>query len=359
MTNAARVMIIAGAGVLVWLALDLILLVVAAILLAIFLRTLAAWLSGRVPLSIGWSLAVVVLVLLGALVGAGVLYARPLAEQADQLTQTIPQAFSDITSWMQQYTWGRWLLDQVGGGQTSGEQVVSQAARVAGTLVHGLVGAAVILFGGLYLAADPAPYLRGVLRLVPPARRRRAAEVLFAIGYMLRWWLLGQALAMALVGLAMGTGLALIGVPLAFALGIFAGVLEFVPLLGPLLGVGPALLLAAAESTRHAAYVLLLYGVVQSAEGYLITPLVQRRVVHLPPVVTITAQVGLSWAAGAIGLLLAVPIAAAVLVAVQMLYVEDRLEGAMHLGAEDAARGELARATYLRDVVPPERARRG
>ena len=353
MNTAVRVTIVAGAAFVLWLALDLVLLVFAAILLAVFLRTIARYVAEHLKLSTGWALALVVVGLLGVLVGAGVLYARPLAEQVDQLTQTLPKAFAELTGWLRQYTWGRWLLDQIGGEQPSGEQVVDHATRVAGTLMQAAIAAAFIVFGGLYLAANPATYLRGLLRLIPPSHRRRAAELLFALGHTVRWWLVGQALAMALVGVTMGVGLAVIGVPLAFALGLVAGLLEFVPLVGPVLGLGPALLLAAAESTRQALYVLVLYGLVQTAESYLITPLVQRKVVDLPPVLTITAQIALSWVAGAMGLLLAVPIAAAALVTTQMLYLQDGLRDEVRIDAEESSRQELASASYLHDLVPP------
>lgn len=351
MTGATRALLITGAVVFLWFALDLILLLFAAILFGILVRTLACWASDQLGISIGWSMTAVLLLLVGAFVGFGFLYAPALAEQTDQLTQTLPQAFAELTAWMRQYAWGTWLLDQISGGEPSGEQVVNHARRVAGSIANGMVGAAVILFAGIYLAADPRPYVRGLLRLVPQERRQRVAEVMFAIAYTLRWWLVGQALAMVLVGLAMGIGLAVIGVPLALALGVVAGLLEFVPLLGPLLALGPALLLAGAESTRDALWVLVLYGVVQSAESYVITPLVQRKAVHLPPVTTITAQVALSWAAGALGLLLAVPLAAATLVAIQMLYVQDRLNSAMHVAAAEIAAEEVAAATYLRDLL--------
>lgn len=355
MTGATRALLITGAALFLWFALELILLLFAAILFGILVRTLACWVSDKLGMSIGWSMAAVLLLLVGAFVGFGFLYAPALAEQTDQLTQTLPQAFAELTAWMRQYAWGTWLLDQISGNEPSGQQVVDHARGVVGSVASGLVAAAVILFAGIYLAADPRPYIRGLLRLVSHGRRRRAAEVLFAIAHTLRWWLVGQALAMVLVGLTMGIGLAIIGVPLALALGVVAGLLEFVPLLGPMLALGPALLLAAAESTRDALWVLVLYGVVQSAESYVITPLVQRKAVHLPPVATITAQVGLSSAAGALGLLLAVPLAAATLVAVQMLYVKDRLNSTMQVEAEDIAAEEVAAATYLHDLIADKR----
>lgn len=342
-------------GLLVYLALDLLLLLFAGILLAIFLRSLACWVSQRTRLPVSWALLVTVLALLGAAVAAGLMYAPRVAEQSELLTQKLPAAAKDVTDWLRQYTWGEWVLDQVAAG-ASEANVSGTATTALSRVTHGMVAIIVVLFTGLYLAAEPTPYIRGVLRLLPEAARWRAAETLYAVGHVLRWWLLGQAVAMTLVGLTMGIGLALIGVQLALLLGLLAGLFEFIPLLGPLLALGPALVLALAEGTRQAGYVLLLYTAVQTAEGYVLTPLVQRKAVELPPVVTITAQVALSWAGGAVGLLVAVPLVAVVMVTTQMLYVKDRLDDGITPEFEKEARQEVERerTRSLRGLLPAD-----
>ena len=134
------------------------------------------------------------------------------------------------------------------------------------------------------------------------------------------------------------------GNSLAFLLGVLAGVFEFIPFLGPLLALGPALMLGLAMGTKTAAYVVVLYVVVQTLEGYVLTPLVQRKVVELQPVVTITAQVALSWAAGPVGLLVAVPLVAVATVVVEMLYIEDRLRDRINPEFESVARAQVAEA---------------
>lgn len=225
--------------------------------------------------------------------------------------------------------------------------VADQAATAAVGIFDAGINFLIVAFVGLYLAVSPLTYVRGVLRLVPMPRRRRAAEVLFAAGFQLRWWLIGQLLAMIIVGILMWIGLSIIGVPLAFALGVLAGLLEFIPTIGPPLAIVPALLLSLVNEPQAALYVLVLYGVVQTVESYLLTPLVQERVVHLPPVVTITAQVFFAWTMGAVGLLVAVPMIAAVKIAIQMWYVEDVLRDDLRLSAEREARKELAEAGVL------------
>jgi predicted PurR-regulated permease PerM len=160
---------------------------------------------------------------------------------------------------------------------------------------------------------------------------------------------------MTLVGLAMGIGLAVIGIQFSFLLGVLAGLFEFVPLVGPVLALGSALLLALAAGPQQALAVLILYLVVQMLESYVLTPLVQQRTVALSPVVTITSQVALSWVAGPLGLIVAVPLTAATMVATQMLYVEDGLDddrAAPQFEAEAQREVTEERSQTLRDVLP-------
>jgi predicted PurR-regulated permease PerM len=378
------VLVILGA-IFLWLAIDLLLLVFAGILLAILLRSLALAVSEHTPVSDGWALLLVILTLLGTVVGAGFLFAPQLGREARELTDTLPDAIEELESQVRQNAFGDWVLDRVleraaltsesgedggkggatqgGGGQGTGEAaagskpvlkdaqdaVVQRAGSAASRLIDGLIALVIVLFTGLYLAAHPQPYIRGLLRLFPLHRRQRIGEVVYAAGYTLRWWLFGQILAMVVVGLMMGVGLAIIGVPLAFALGVLAGLFEFIPTLGPLLGLLPALLLALTQDAQSALWVLALYSVVQTFESYLLTPLVQQRVVHLPPVVTIVAQVFFAWTVGPVGLLIAVPLIAVVMVVVQMLYIEDFLGDDLEVDAEDQGRIEHAEAEPLKD----------
>lgn len=347
-----------GGALFVWFALDLLLLLFAGLLFAIFLRTLSHAVASRTPLGDGLALAAVILVLLGVAGGAGMLFSNQLAAQAEEISERVPQAAKTLMDRLEQSSWGNWLVDQVRGedgevapGGAMGQgQMVQQATGAARWVLDGLIGVVVVMFVGIYLAASPARYIRGLLHLVPIRRRERMGEVLYAIGYTLKWWLFGQLLAMVLVGVVMGTGLALIGVPLAFGLGVLAGLFEFIPTIGPILGVLPALLLAVVDAPQKAVYVLMLYGVLQGLEAYLITPLVQQRVVHLPPVLTISAQMLFAARLGPIGLIIAVPLMAVIQVTIQMLYVKDVLTDRLELTAEEEGRRELEEAGHLQSL---------
>jgi predicted PurR-regulated permease PerM len=163
------------------------------------------------------------------------------------------------------------------------------------------------------------------VRLIPPSRRLRAGAILHEIASTIWYWMLGRLFSMTLLGVLTALGLWLIGVPLPVALGFLAGIMTFVPYLGSIASAIPSVLIAASTDLHLAIYVIVLYFGVHLTEGYILVPLIQRRVVHLPPALILSAQVILGVLAGFLGLLLATPLAAAALVIIRMVYVEDVL----------------------------------
>ena len=177
----------------------------------------------------------------------------------------------------------------------------------------------------IYLAAEPQLYIGGLIKLFPVAARPRARQVIGEIGETLRWWLIGKMGSMLCIGVLTCIGLWIIGVPLALTLGLIAGLLSFIPNFGPIMSAIPAVLFGFIESPATALYVIGLYLGVQFIESYLVTPWIERRTVSLPPALTITFQLLLSVLIGGLGLVLATPILAVIMVLVQMLYIEDVL----------------------------------
>ena len=157
--------------------------------------------------------------------------------------------------------------------------------------------------------------------------RDRADEVLRETGATLRSWLSAKLMTMAVVGVPTALGLWIAGVPLPFALGLFAGLLAFIPNLGPIIGLLPALLLAFPEGQSTVLTVLAIYLGVQTLETYIITPLIQQRKVSLPPALVIAAQLVFGVLFGILGLALATPILAALKTIIRLVYVDDYLDG--------------------------------
>lgn len=314
-------------SIFIWYALNVLMLIFAGILLAVMLRTLADWLSLSTRLSSTWSLLVVIVLLVLGIGGMAWLIAPRVAAQVEQLSVTIPQSIQQIQAGLDQLGWGRWLirvLDIENVRQTA-PQILVHATGWLSTGLGAVFSFIIILFIGIYLAADPLLYTAGILRLVPAGYRPRAQEILGSLGYTLRWWLFGQLAAMSVVGTMTALGLWLLGGPLALTLGLLLFLLDFVPFFGPIVAAIPGVILALAETPTKGIYVILLYIVVQHIESMLVVPLIQKRTVLLPPVLTMVSQVLVGILAGPLGLILATPLTAATLVLVKMLYVEDLL----------------------------------
>ena len=156
-------------------------------------------------------------------------------------------------------------------------------------------------------------------------RRQRLGQTLEKMRSILGFWIVGRLISMCIVGILTTAGLWLLNVPQAIALGVVAGLLTFIPNFGPILAVIPQALLALEVGVNTLAYVVILNVVLQAVESYLVTPVVQRYEVSLPPALTICSQLILGVLLGAIGVIMAAPLTAAILVAVQMLYIHDRL----------------------------------
>ncbi|WP_246109429.1 AI-2E family transporter [Roseimaritima multifibrata] len=186
----------------------------------------------------------------------------------------------------------------------------------------------ILVILGAYFSVSPKTYQTGALRVLPVAWRE-PAKTLFSDSAATLWrWMLGRLLATTIVGVCFGIGLALLGVPLPLELGVFAGLVTFVPNLGGIAAVLPALLLASGEGSSSVIGVLVLYLVIQFGESYLITPLVQQKQVELPPAMVILAQVVAGLLFGVWGIMFATPLVALALLWVRRVYVENYLESA-------------------------------
>ncbi|HMJ64917.1 MAG TPA: AI-2E family transporter [Candidatus Binatia bacterium] len=301
----------------------------AGVLLAVLLRRLADGVAKYTRLSSRWSLAVVYLCLLGILSFGGWLMAKPLSEQIDQLGERLPKAIEQVRSSVEQSSWGQALARQIrSGNDTSAgaQKALTHLTRVFSSTFEAVGSVLLVLFLGGYLAASPDLYTRGVTRLFPVRLRTKVRDRMSELGETLWHWIIGQLLAMTIVGTFIGIGLAVIGVPMPLALGLLAGLLEFIPFFGPLMAGTPAFLLAFTLSPTHALYVVALFIGVNFIENHFLIPLVHRRSVDLPPAVTLISLVAMGTLFGFLGMLLATPMAAVLLVLLRRDYVEGALE---------------------------------
>ncbi|GAA4414404.1 AI-2E family transporter [Nibrella viscosa] len=311
-------------------AFDVLLLVLAATLIALPLRAGANWLSKKTGWKEGIALAIVAILTLALLVGMGWFMSYSIGGQIDQLKAMAPRAIQNAEAHLRQTPFGEWLLENnvkpqrfLEGGSS---RWLGKISGVVSTTLGSLANVYVILFLAAFFAAEPNLYRQGIVLLVPKSGRKRAAEVLDQIGTTLRGWLMGKLFSMTVVGILTYVGLRLLGIPMAGALALFAGLITFIPNFGPLLALLPAVLFALLQGPQLALYVLLLYTSIQFIESNILTPLVQQRIISLPPALVLIAQLIVGIFAGILGLALATPIVAIVLVLVKMLYVQDVLK---------------------------------
>lgn len=314
-TGASRIVWVVGAVALSVILFDVLLLAFAGVLFAVFLRTLSDPVSTHTRISSGWALLIVVVVLAALMALAAWKAAPDVAHQVDELIVDAPKLVDQATESVKSYSWGRWALDQADGAADwlGKPRTVRRAATVVSSGI-GLLGTGlVVLLVGLFIAIEPSPYKRGILRLVPVAGRKKADELLDDVWRVLRAWLLGKLVAMAAIFVVTWGGLIALGVPIALTLALLAAALTFIPNFGPVLAAIPAILLGLQQGTGTALAVAGLYAGAQALESYVLTPLIQRKAVSLPPAITLLAQVAMGLVAGGMGLLLATPLIAAIL----------------------------------------------
>jgi predicted PurR-regulated permease PerM len=319
--------------VLIWYAIDVVLLAFIGILLAILLRAPADWLAARTGMREGWALALVGAVAIALLAAAAVFFGRGVVGQALELVDRIPEIVQNLRERLQETEFGRRFVNvaEASGLFSGGEaQFLGRGLGLLGSTFGAVANVIIVLFFAAFMAAHPRLYIDGFLSLVARKRRERIRDVLYEIGHVLRRWIVAQSLLALCVALLIGIGLILLDAPFALALGLLAGLMEFVPYIGPFVAAIPAILVGFAESPQLALWIALLFLAVQSLESYVLAPLVQHRAVYLPPAVVLFAQVLMGVIVGALGVAVATPLAAAAMVAISMLYVEDVLGDKSH-----------------------------
>jgi predicted PurR-regulated permease PerM len=341
---------------LIYFAIDVLLLLFGAIMLAIFLHGLANISRRYLRLSEGYSVLLVSALLIAALSFSVWLLAPSVADQVKNLRAELPEAAQNVTEYLRNYSWGRLILENMPSGnevieRVNNSNVLSRVGGYFSTTVGALTNIALMILLAIYLASEPKTYIRGFAKLFPQDNRKRVREVLYQIGETLSWWLIGKGASMLFIGLLTWIGLYFIGVPLALTLGLIAGLLSFIPNFGPIFSAIPAILLAFINSPTSALYVLALFVGVQIIESNIVTPLIERRTVELPPVLTVVSQLALAVLFGAVGLILATPILAVVMVLVQTIYIQDILGEETEDLPEDVPQGSEESSTGSKGII--------
>ncbi|TVR26627.1 MAG: AI-2E family transporter [Balneolaceae bacterium] len=331
---------------------DALLMAFGGIIFAVIINGFARIIRRFIPISRGWSLAAVGVIFLIVITSFGFLFGSQIVEQFDQLTEKLPQQISQLRETISEWPLGDELMgnsqgenaesdvqsenggaveqdepnDEENGSENDLPDDAGGMAFKAGiTIIDVLATFGLILIIGIYFVIDPETYRKGIGLFFTKKRAKRITEALDTSGNALWSWLSGQFIVMAFVGVVVTIGLMIIGVPLALLLGIIAGLSEFIPILGPWIGAVPGILLALSVDAQTALYTAILYVVIQQVESNILTPLIQQKMVHIPPAVVILSIVAFGLLFGIAGIILATPLAVIAMVLVGMFYVEDVL----------------------------------
>jgi len=328
------VITIALALVLAWVLFDLVLITTGAVLIAILLRLGAEPLSDYLRLPRSLALFLSGLMIVSLLGGAAYLFGTEIEVGLQEVVQRAEEAQKSIVAALQMSDLGKTLLAHFNGSVPLTEIV----ARIFGVSASFLGGLVVTVFAAIYFAAQPSLYRRGLSTLVPQGWREIANSTIDCVAETLRSWLIGQLIQMVLIGLLSTFAVWLVGLPSPFALGLIAGIAEFVPYLGPIVAAIPAILVAATVSLSAVLWTTFAYVIIHQAEGQLIAPLIQQRMVFIPPAVMLLSIVALVILFGPTSIFLAAPITVILFVVTTKAYVGGGLGELTTVPVEDEDR---------------------
>jgi predicted PurR-regulated permease PerM len=338
---------LAGLALFIWRVRDAFLLAFISIIVATLLLAAASPLRTWIGLGRGWSLAAVCAAIAAALGLLVWLIGAQVQNQLMDLTQRLPSAvqnleqrfgisipLEELRDQPNQEMDSRRTTSGGSGGFSILDDLLDQVISWSTSIISILAGFILVVIGGVFFAAKPDLYRTGLIQLIPPRQHERARATLVACDQALRLWLLAQLLSMAIVGVLAGLGTWLIGLPAPLALGLFAGLTEFVPIVGPIAGAIPALLLALTQGMGAFWWTLALFVAVQQLESNVILPLIEKEMVKIPPALFLYAVVAFGLLFGFLGLLVAAPLTVVVYVAIKKLYVRQTLGEATDIPGE-------------------------
>jgi predicted PurR-regulated permease PerM len=290
-----------------WQLQQLVLILFAAALIGLMLSDFTVLLQRWLRLPFALALAAAILIPLVVLAVVFGLFGSVMVEQFILLAERFPPALKNLQDYARTTPIGREVLLQMNGLAPSMAQVAGIVQGALANVGSAITGFAVVMVAGLYLAAQPRLYVDGLVALLPPTVQPRAVESLQVVRDAITAWLKGQAIGMAFVAVGTSLGLWLVGLPSPLAIGLVAGLCEFVPYLGVVLVSVPAVILGFGQGVETGIFTMIALVVVQQLQGNVVTPLAQSKFGDLPPVLTIFSLIAAATLLGPLGVVLAVP----------------------------------------------------
>ncbi len=310
--------------------LHFLLLLFAGIFFASLFSHMSNLLKKKINLNYGLCLAIVLLSIVASFTVIFIFIGPSISDQVEKMIDTLPESLANLKSKISNTQIGKKIFEQI---SDEPAQIVKNNKEFLSKILWSftgtfgaLVNIFIIIVTAIYFAVNPILYTGYFKKLFPPDYRNRIDEVLKKIQLILNQWMFAKLISMSVVGVSTSIGLLILGVPLPYALALIATLCSFIPNIGPYLGLLPAVLIGFMQSPQDALYVVILYFSIQIVESYLVTPNLQKKMVSLPPAVTLFWIVLMGLVAGVLGVVFAAPILAALMVIINELYVKDYLE---------------------------------
>lgn len=343
-----------------------------AIIMGTVIRPVVTWLHRRgLPRTAG--VILVYTLLLGLLIGFGLLLFPLIAEQGATVADAVPAYYSSLREAIVQFP-NQWIgrlgaflpatlsgLSEQQPLQQTGEEMLDSAGQVLGYLTsaaHTLFIATALLLLAFYWTLDGQRTIQSLLLLIPQNQRESIGELIGAMESKVGFYIVGQSILCLIIGVLALVAYLLIGLPNALVLALVAGLLEAVPMVGPLLGAIPAAVIALSISPAKLVWVIVASLVIQQLENSLLVPRVMRKAVGVNPFVTLLAIFAFSSLFGVAGALMAIPIAAILqLILDRFVFRSATPEAALSPGRDYASRLRYEAQSLAQDLRMQSRLR--
>lgn len=301
---------------------NLLLLVLAAVIMAIYFLALAGLIQKYLKIPAPWDRVVSILFTLLLLVGFFWFVGARLQQQVVQLSDTLPKTIEQAKEKINSTQAGSFILNHLNNSGSS-QKTMALAKKFFSSGFGILSDLYIILLMGLFFTASPSLYKNGIVKLLPAKARDKGEEILNSIGENLKKWLKGMIFGLFFIGVLTGIGLAIAGMPLVLTLALIAGLMNFIPNFGPIIALLPAVLLAMTEGSSMVIIIIVMYSTIQIIQSAVSKPLIQQKMISIPPALVIIGQVAMGVLAGFWGVLLATPVIAIIMTLVNKLYLKE------------------------------------
>ena len=301
--------------------LSVLLLTLAGALFAIYFHGCAGFFQKHISLNKRWCIALSIFVNIILIVALSWFMGAKLQNQVSSLADTLPASIDNAKGYLQETVLGNKVLDYMSATGNS-RKTMAVAKRFFSSSFGILSDLYIVLLLGIFFIANPLTYKKGLIKLLPLPAKEKGAEILEEIHLDLKNWIKGQLFGFLFIAVLTGIGLWAIGIPLILTLALIAGLLNFIPNFGPVIALIPAGLLALTQGTTTLLLVIALYTLIQIIQSAVTQPLIQKKMISVPPALIIFGQVAMGLLGGFWGVLLATPVIIVIKTLVNKLYVE-------------------------------------